>query len=60
MLDGSKVKGIYLVEKKYDLVWLTNAKTKSNESINYFTFSSLLTQAFTEKQSTKYMHRENA
>lgn len=59
MLDGSKVKGIYLVEKKYDLVWLTNAKTKSNESINYFTFSSLLTQAFTEKQKNIILEEIN-
>jgi len=46
----NKVKGIYIVEKKYDLVWLTDGKTKSTESLNYFKFSSLLTQAFTEKQ----------
>lgn len=59
MLDGSKVKGIYLVEKKYDLVWLTNAKTKSNESINYFTFAGLLTQAFTEKQKNIILEEIN-
>ena len=50
MLNDSKVKGIYIVEKKYDLVWLTDAKTKAVESLNYFTFSGILTQAFTEKQ----------
>ena len=59
MLEGSKVKGIYVVEKKYDLVWLTNAKTKSNESINYFTFSGLLTQAFTEKQKNIILEEIN-
>lgn len=50
MQVGGKVKGIYIAEKKYDLVWLTDAKTKSIESLNYFKFSGILTQAFTEKQ----------
>ena len=50
MQTEGKVKGIYIAEKKYDLVWLTDAKTKSAESLNYFKFAGLLTQAFTEKQ----------
>lgn len=51
MLDNTKVKGIYTVEKKYDLIWLTDARSKAIESLNYFKFAGLLTQSFTEKQS---------
>ena len=50
MLNDSKVKGVYLAEKKYDLIWLTDAKTKASESVDYFKFAGLLTQAFKEKQ----------
>lgn len=50
MLDNAKIKGIYTVEKKYELIWLTDARSKSSESLNYFKFAALLTQAFTEKQ----------
>ena len=51
MLDNTKVKGIYTVEKKYDLIWLTDARSKATESLNYFKFAGLLTQSFTEKQA---------
>lgn len=48
--NNNKVRGVYTAEKKYDLVWLTNANTKSAETVNYFKFSSLLIQAFTDRQ----------
>ena len=45
-----QVKGVYSVEKKYDLIWLTNGKTKQTESMKYFDFEKILHQSFTEKQ----------
>ena len=48
--NSNKVRGVYAAEKKYDLVWLTNANTKSAEPVDYFKFSGLLTQAFTDRQ----------
>ena len=50
MTDSDKIKGIYIAEKKYELVWLTDAKSKNSQSLNYFKFAGLLTQAFTERQ----------
>ena len=49
-MNNVKVKGIYTVEKKYDLVWLKEAGTESNQSMNYFNFEKILYQAFTDNQ----------
>ena len=49
-MSENKVRGVYTAEKKYEKIWLTDAKTKSEETLDYFYFSSLLTQAFSEKQ----------
>lgn len=59
MIANIKIKGIYIVEKKYDLIWLTNATTKGIESMDYFKFSNLLTQAFTEKQKNIILEELN-
>lgn len=59
MIANVKIKGIYIVEKKYDLIWLTNVTTKVIESMDYFKFSNLLTQAFTEKQKNIILEELN-
>ena len=57
--NSNKVRGVYAVEKKYNLVWLTNANTKSSESVDYFKFSNLLTQAFTNRQRNVILEELN-
>ena len=57
--NSNKVRVVYAVEKKYNLVWLTNANTKSSESVDYFKFSSLLTQAFTDRQRNVILEELN-
>ena len=50
MLDNSTIKGVYLVEKKYDLIWLKDSKSNNIETTKYFTFESYLHQKFDENK----------
>ena len=49
-MTETNIKGIYKVEKKYDLIWLKDSKTNTSQSIDYFKFESFLHQKFNEKQ----------
>lgn len=42
--------GIYVVEKKYSLIWLNNSEKKTTETMKYFDFAAILHQSFNEKQ----------
>lgn len=49
MID-TDIKGVYKVEKKYDLIWLKDGKTNTSQSLDYFKFEGFLHQKFTDKQ----------
>jgi len=42
------INGIFLVEKKWDLIWLKNKPLNIEETLPYFKFQNLLFQSFNE------------
>ena len=46
----TQVTGTFLIEKKWDLIWLKNKVKQINESLNYFKFEALLHQVFEDKK----------
>ena len=59
MEKNKAITGIYTVEKKYELIWLTNKVTKSSETLPYFTFRNLLFQSFNEDTIKKILEAIN-
>lgn len=55
MEKNKAISGIYIIEKKYELIWLTNKVTKSSETLSYFTFRNLLFQSFNEDTIKKIL-----
>jgi hypothetical protein len=47
------IKGIYLVQQRWDLVWLQNKNENISEYLNYIDFRNLLIQKFNEDQVKK-------
>lgn len=54
------IEGIYIVEKKFDLIWLKNKITESNQTLSYDNFRTLLLQSFTEDQIKKILESINS
>lgn len=53
------IDGIWIVEKKYDLIWLKDTKNNISQTLNYFKFQNILYQDFTEDQVKKIMESLN-
>lgn len=47
------IKGIYLVQQRWDLVWLQNKEENISEYVNYLAFKDLLIQKFDGNQVAK-------
>jgi len=61
MNDKFKViKGTYLVEKKYGLIWLKNKDNETTQTLDYFKFSTLLLQSFTDDQRKVILEHINS
>lgn len=54
-----KLTGVFVVEKKWNLIWLKNKVKNINESFNYFKFESLLHQIFDEEKVKKILDALN-
>ena len=63
LMDKSSFKvieGVYIAEKKFDLIWLKNKITESNQTLGYDQFRTLLFQSFTEDQIKKILEAINS
>ena len=49
------LKGIYIVEKKWSLIWLNDKEKQTTQTLDYFNFKALLYQSFTEEQIKKIL-----
>lgn len=54
------ISGIYIVKKKYQLIHLLNEFEKKSEYLDYFKFSNLLYQSFTEDYIKKILEAINS
>jgi len=60
MTQNNKIiTGIYLVEKKWDLIWLKNKVLNIEETLNYFKFETLLFQTFEKPYIIKILDAIN-
>lgn len=53
------ITGIYLVEKKWDLIWLKNKIEDKEETLPYFKFQNFLYQSFDEDYIKKILEAIN-
>lgn len=53
------LKGIHIVEKKYDLIWLKDNDKKLSQTMKYFDFEIFLHQTFNEQQIKKILEALN-
>lgn len=51
--------GIYIVEKKWSLIWLKDNKKKISQTMKYFDFAAILHQSFNEEQIKKILEALN-
>lgn len=49
------IHGIWIAEKKYELIWLNDTKNKLSQTLNYFKFKTILLQDFDADQIKKIM-----
>ena len=49
------LKDIYIVEKKWSLIWLNDKEKQTIQTLDYFDFKALLYQSFTEEQIKKIL-----
>ena len=59
MSDNKLIEGVWIVDKRYDLIWLRNDINKISQTLNYFNFETLLFQSFDSDQVKKIMEAIN-
>lgn len=53
------ISGIFVVEKKWGLIWLKNKVENKSENLNYFKFETLLHRSFDESTIKKILEAIN-
>lgn len=58
-MNNKLIEGVWIVERKYDSIWLNNKKDKTSQTLKQSKFQTILFQSFDGEQIKKIMEAIN-